>query len=72
MRSSETVIVREWDPEIFHRRVVDLEGKGYTAQLESYQVVPEMNPETGEVIHLRTVEMKKKTSDKTEVKIRSH
>lgn len=56
---SDTILVREWDADLFHRRVLDLEAEGYQARLESYQVVPEMNPETGEIIHLHTVELLK-------------
>lgn len=59
MSESETIMVCEWDAEMFHRRVVELEASGYAARLDSYQVLPEMNPETGEVIHLRIVEMHK-------------
>lgn len=59
MSESENITVREWDPEVFHRRVLELEAEGYTASLDSYQVLPEMNPETGEIIHLRIVEMRK-------------
>lgn len=51
------VIVRAWDPDSFHRRVIELETKGYVARLETYRVTPEMNPETGEVIHLHSMEM---------------
>ncbi len=57
MSESETITVREWDAEVFHRRVVELEAEGYAARLDSYQVLPEMNPETGEIIHLRSVDM---------------
>lgn len=57
MSESETIIVREWDAEAFQRRVVELEASGYAARLDSYRVIPEMNPETGEVTHLRIVEM---------------
>ena len=56
---SDTILIREWDPDLFHRRVLDLEAQGYQARLESYEVVPEMNPETGEIIHLHTVELRK-------------
>jgi hypothetical protein len=59
MSEFETIVVREWDPDLFYRRVHELEADGYAARLESYQVLPEMNPETGEVIHLRVVEMRK-------------
>jgi hypothetical protein len=49
--------VWEWDPEIFHRRVLELEKKGYVWQRETYRVTAEMDPETGEVIHLYTIDM---------------
>jgi hypothetical protein len=51
------VLVREWTAEMFHARVLDLEAKGYVARRETYRITPEMNPETGEVIHLYTIEM---------------
>ncbi len=54
---SEVVIVRAWDSESFHRRVLELEAKGYSARLDTYRITPEMNPETGEILHLRTMEM---------------
>lgn len=63
MSESETIMVREWDADLFHRRVLELEAAGYSARLDSYQVLPEMNPETGEVIHLRSVEMYKAVAD---------
>ncbi len=50
-------IIREWDADTFHRRVIELEAEGYVARLESYQIIPEMNPETGEITHLRLIEM---------------
>jgi hypothetical protein len=70
MQSAESVTVREWDPEVFQRRVVDLEAEGYAARLDSYRVIPEMNPETGEVIHLRIVEMDKTPSTNVEENVR--
>lgn len=59
MSESETIMVHEWDAEVFHRRVVELEAEGYAARLDSYQVLPDMNPDTGEIIHFRSVEMYK-------------
>jgi len=52
-------IVRDWDPDIFHRRVLELESKGYTARRETYRITAEMNPDTGEVIHLHSIELVK-------------
>lgn len=54
---SEALLIREWDAEVFHRRVLDLETKGYIARLETYCITPEMNPETGAIIHLHMIEM---------------
>jgi len=61
---SDAVWVREWDVDAFHRKVLDLEAEGYITRRETYGVTPEMNPETGEIIHLRTIEMLKPDSDK--------
>jgi hypothetical protein len=54
---SDVILIRDWDPDAFHRRVLELEAKGYVARRETYSITPEMNPETGEIIHLRTIEM---------------
>jgi len=59
MSESETITVREWDADAFQRRVLELEAEGYATRLDSYQILAEMNPETGEVIHLRSIEMRK-------------
>jgi len=54
---SQALLVREWNAEAFHRRVLQLESEGYVARRETYRITPEMNPETGEIIHLYTIEM---------------
>jgi hypothetical protein len=54
---SEAIVVREWNAEAFHRRVLELEEQGYSAQRDTYTINPEMNPDTGEVIHLHVIEM---------------
>ena len=54
---SGTVMIREWDCDAFHRRVLELETQGYIARRDSYSITPEMNPETGIVIHLYSIEM---------------
>ena len=51
------LLIREWDGDAFHKRVLELEGRGYIARRETYCITPEMNPETGEIIHLYTIEM---------------
>ena len=54
---SEVVEVREWDADSFHRRVLELESQGFIARRESYRILPDMNPETGIIVHLHTMEM---------------
>jgi hypothetical protein len=51
------VLVRNWNADAFHSQVLDFESRGYIARLDSYSITPEMNPETGEVIHLYMIEM---------------
>ena len=60
------IVVSEWEADAFHRRVSDLELQGYVARLETYRVMPEMNPETGRIIHLHTVEMYRLGPDEVE------
>jgi hypothetical protein len=55
--SADPVLVREWDNDLFHRRVREYEAKGYVARRESYTIMADMNPETGEVVHLYLIEM---------------
>ncbi len=59
---STVIVVREWDCEGFHRRVLELEAQGYVARRETYSITPEMNPETGEIIHLYNIEMDRPSS----------
>lgn len=54
---SNVITVREWDSDLFHRRVLEMEAEGYVAQLETYSITPEMNPETGQIIHLHAIEL---------------
>lgn len=56
---SQVLVVREWDSDRFHRRVAELEEQGYQARRDTYRIVPEMNPETGLVTHLHSIEMVK-------------
>jgi hypothetical protein len=54
---SDAIIVREWDVQDFHRRVLEYEKQGYIARRDAYRITAETNPETGEVIHLHVIEM---------------
>ncbi len=54
-----TMTIREWDADLFHRRVLEMTEQGYAVIRESYQITPEMNPETGEIIHLHQIDLEK-------------
>ena len=54
---SEVVQVREWGVDAFHKKVLQLESEGYISRLDSYRIVPDVNPDTGIVLHLHTMEM---------------
>jgi hypothetical protein len=61
----EALLVREWGADAFHKRVLELEGRGYIARRETYCITPEMHPETGEIIHLHTIEMLANSAEPT-------
>jgi hypothetical protein len=61
--ASNSIVVNEWDADTFHRQVSDLELRGHVVRRETYRVTPEMNPETGRIVHLHTVEMYKAGPD---------
>lgn len=54
---TESVVVCEWGPELFHQKVVELERAGYVSRLESYRIVADMNPENGIISHVYSMEM---------------
>jgi len=54
---TKVVLVSEWEPDRFHKRVLELESIGYISRRETYTITPEMNPETGVIIHLHSIEM---------------
>ena len=53
------ILVREWDPDEFHAKVLELEKQGYVANRDSYRITPEMHPETGLITHLHSIELTK-------------
>ncbi len=55
--ATNAIILSEWDADTFHHRVLDLGLQGYVVRRETYRVTPEMNPETGQIVHLHTVEL---------------
>ena len=65
------IVVSEWDVDAFHRRVSDFELQGYVVRRETYRVTPEMNPETGRIVHLHTVELYGAGSDEAESRMSS-
>jgi hypothetical protein len=52
-------MVREWDADEFHRRVLELEDQGWVALRETYRITAEMHPETGTVTHLHSIELRR-------------
>jgi hypothetical protein len=54
---TDPILVREWNANDFHRRVLEYEQQGYIARRDTYQITAEINPETGEVIHLYVIEL---------------
>ena len=56
---AETIVVSEWDSDEFHRKVTEYETQGYEAMRDTYQITPEMNPSTGTITHLHTIQMRK-------------
>ncbi len=65
MTTTDLMIVRDWNSEAFHRRVLDLESRGYSARRETYTITAETNPETGEVIHLYSIELSRVARDQS-------
>jgi hypothetical protein len=59
---SQVTLVREWDAEQFHAKILELENKGWITRKESYKIMPEMNPETGIVSHVHSIELVKEQS----------
>lgn len=62
MAETKLTVIREFDADLFHRKVLELEAQGYVAQRETYKISPEMDPETGNIVHLHTIEMTKTES----------
>jgi len=56
---SKVILVREWDSDAFHRKVAELEAQGWEAARDTYRITPETHPETGVVVHLHSIEMRK-------------
>lgn len=54
---TEVIIVREWDADSFHARVLELERQGYVARRDSYRILAEMSPEDGHIIHQHSIEL---------------
>ena len=54
---NDPILIRDWDVEAFHRRVLQLEAEGYVTRRETYKTVADTDPETGEVMHLHTIEL---------------
>lgn len=57
--AEQVTVVREWDADVFHARVLELEKQGWVSRHETYRVTAEMNPETGWVTHVHSIELTK-------------
>ena len=60
---TDTIVVSEWDADRFHQRVMELESQGYVARRETYRITAEMNPETGIVSHVHSMELYRSEKD---------
>lgn len=61
---TDTIVVSEWDSDVFHQKVMELEAQGYVARRDTYRITAEMNPETGIVSHLHSMELYRPTATK--------
>ncbi len=59
MPETKLIVVREFDADLFHKKVMDFEAQGYVANRDTYRISPDMDPETGNIVHLHTIEMTK-------------
>jgi hypothetical protein len=57
--ASDLKVVREWDADTFHEKVLKLESEGWVARRDTYRITAEMNPENGIIVHLHSIEMVK-------------
>jgi hypothetical protein len=62
---TDTIVVSEWDSDVFHKKVMELEAQGYVARRETYRITAEMNPETGIVSHVHSMELYRPSREKT-------
>ena len=56
---SKVTMVREWNADDFHAKVLELERQGWKTRQDSYRITPEMHPETGIVSHVHSIELLK-------------
>ena len=49
--------VVEWSAETFHRKVLELEAKGYESIRDTYKIEAEIHPKTGIVSHRHSIEL---------------
>ena len=61
---ADSLMVRDWESDSFHRQVMELEAKGYISRQETYRITPEMDPETGSITHLYSIEMYRPSEEK--------
>lgn len=56
--SGNHVVVRDWDIERFYGRVRRMEAQGFTPRPESYAVMADIDPETGDLACLFVMQMR--------------
>ncbi len=59
MSLEDNIEVVEWSFDAFHRKVLELEAKGYETLLSTRKIEAEMHPETGEISHRHSIQMRR-------------
>lgn len=54
---ADKIYVRDWDCIRFYGRVRAKEAEGYIPRMESYTVMPDINPHSGELANVYVIEM---------------
>ncbi len=59
MKLEDNIEIVEWSSDAFHRKVLEMEGKGYETLLLTRKIEAEMHPETGEISHRHSIQMRR-------------
>ncbi len=55
--AEKTIGVAECDSDEFHCKVAGWEARGYRPLLDTYKIAPEMDPYTGRIWYLHSIDM---------------